>query len=60
MLGFFGFMAIIWLVVMVLMIVLSVVFTFAYPLIVDRRLSGLNAVKLSIRAGMANFWRLLG
>lgn len=60
MLGFFGFMLIFWLVIMVIMIVLSVVFTFAYPLIVDRRLSGLNAVKLSIRAGLANFWSLLG
>lgn len=59
-LGFFGFMAIFWLVIMVIMIVLSVIFTFAYPLIVDRRLSGLNAVKLSIRAAFANFWRLLG
>jgi hypothetical protein len=59
-LGFFGFMLIFWLVVMVIMIVLSVIFTFAYPLIVDRRLSGLNAVKLSIRAALANFWRLLG
>lgn len=59
-LGFFGFMAVVWLVIMVLMIVLSVVFTFAYPLIVDRRLSGLNAVKLSVKAGLGNFWRLLG
>jgi hypothetical protein len=59
-LGFFGFFAIFWLVIMVVIIVLSVVFTFAYPLIVDRRLSGIEAVKLSIRAGLANFWRLLG
>lgn len=59
-LGFFGVFGVIWLVIMVLLVVLSVLFTFAYPLIVDRRLSGLNAVKLSIRAGMANFWRLLG
>jgi uncharacterized membrane protein len=59
-LGFFGVFAIVWLVIMVLLIVLSVVFVFAYPLIVDRRLSGLNAVKLSIRAAFANFWRLLG
>ena len=59
-LGFFAFMAVFWLVIMVIMIVLSVIFTFAYPLIVDRRLSGLNAVKLSIRASLANFWRLLG
>jgi hypothetical protein len=60
MLGFFGLFGIFWLVIMVIMIVLSVVFTFAYPLIVDRRMSGLNAVKLSIRAAFANFWRLLG
>ena len=59
-LGFFGFFAVVWLVIMVLLVVLSVVFAFAYPLIVDRRLSGLNAVKLSVRAGFANFWRLLG
>jgi uncharacterized membrane protein len=59
-LGFFGVFALVWLVIMVLLIVLSVAFTFAYPLIVDRRLSGLNAVKLSIRAAFANFWRLLG
>jgi phage shock protein PspC (stress-responsive transcriptional regulator) len=60
MLGFFGLFALFWLVMMIIIIVLSVMFTFAYPLIVDRRLSGLNAVKLSIRAGLANFWRILG
>ncbi len=56
----FGLFAIFWLVMMVILIIVSVGFTFAYPLIVDRRLSGLNAVKLSIRAAMANFWRVLG
>lgn len=60
MLGFFGFFAVFWLVMIVILIVLSVVFTFAYPLIVDRRLSGIEAVKLSIKAALANFWRLLG
>jgi len=60
MLGLLGVFAIFWFLVMIAIIVLSVIFTFAYPLIVDRRLSGLNAVKLSIRAGFANFWRLLG
>ena len=60
MLGFFGFFAVFWLVMIVLLILVSVVFTFIYPLIVDRRLSGVEAVKLSIRAAMANFWRLLG
>jgi hypothetical protein len=59
-LGFIALVVVFWLVVVVLLIVLSVIFTFAYPLIVDRRLSGLDAVKLSIRAAMANFWRLLG
>jgi hypothetical protein len=59
-LGFFGFFAVFWLVMIVVLIVLSVVFTFAYPLIVDRRLSGVEAVKLSIKAALANFWRLLG
>jgi hypothetical protein len=60
MLSFFGLFAVFWIVMMVLLILVSVGFTFAYPLIVDRRLSGLNAVKLSIKAGMANFWQLLG
>src|SRR5437867_4375081 len=55
MLGFFGVFAVFWLVIMILLILLSVVFTFAYPLIVDRRLSGLNAVKFSIKAAVANF-----
>jgi uncharacterized membrane protein len=59
-LTFFGFFALFWLVMIVIILVMSVVFTFAYPLIVDRRLSGINAVKLSIKAGLANFWRLLG
>jgi hypothetical protein len=57
--GFFGIFSVLWIVIMVLLVVLAVVFAFAYPLIVDRRLSGLNAVKLSLKAGMANFWRLL-
>ena len=59
-LGFFGVVMVFWLGVFVLMILLSVVFTFAYPLIVDRRMKGFDAVKLSIRAALANFWRLLG
>jgi hypothetical protein len=60
MLGFFGFFALFWLVMIVILIVVSVVFTFAYPLIVDRRLSGVEAVKLSVKAALANFWRLVG
>lgn len=58
--GFMVFFIAFWFVIMVVMILISVVFTFAYPLIVDRRLSGLEAVKLSVKAALANFWRLLG
>ncbi len=61
--AFFGIMtafALFWLVVMVLIIIISIGFMFAYPLIVDRKLQGFDAVKLSFRAALANFWRLLG
>jgi len=59
----FGVMAmfgLFWLVVMIVIIIISIGFTFAYPLIVDRKLQGFDAVKLSFRAALANFWRLLG
>jgi hypothetical protein len=39
---------------------IGVLFTFSYPLIVDRRLSGVDAVKTSIKAAIANFWGLMG
>jgi uncharacterized membrane protein len=58
-LGVLGTFALIMLVVVVLIIIVSIGFTFAYPLIVDRRLKGWDAVKLSFKAAMANFWRLL-
>lgn len=61
--AFFGIMGgfiIFWLVVMIVIIFISIGFTFAYPLIVDRKLQGFDAVKLSFRAAIANFWRLLG
>jgi hypothetical protein len=35
-------------------------FFFVYPLIVDRKLSGVEAVKLSIRAFFGNFWGVIG
>ena len=58
--SFLGVFAIGFPIMMILMIVLSIGFAFAYPLIVDRKLSGVEAVKLSFRAGLANFWRLFG
>ncbi len=60
MLGVFFTFFLVMIVIFVLIIIISVGFTFAYPLIVDRRLNGLDAVKLSFKAGLANFWRLLG
>jgi uncharacterized membrane protein len=59
MLMLFGAFAIFWLVMVVVLIIVSIGFTFVYPLIVDRGLSGVDAVKLSFRAALANFWRLL-
>jgi uncharacterized membrane protein len=58
-LGVLGTFSITLFVVIVLIIIVSIGFTFAYPLIVDRRLRGWDAVKLSFKAAMANFWRLL-
>lgn len=61
--AFFGVMATFSLVLLgifIVLIIISIGFTFAYPLIVDRRLAGFDAVKLSFKAAMGNFWRLLG
>lgn len=52
-----GFLA---LVAVVLMLVIGVLCAFAYPLIVDRKLSGLDAIKASVAAARSNFWGLLG
>jgi hypothetical protein len=59
-LGFFGAFFVFLIVVLILIMLISVLFTFSYPLIVDRRLGGLDAVKLSAKAALANFWPLLG
>jgi len=59
----FGVMAmfgLFWLVVLAIIIIISIGFLFVYPLIVDRKLSAIDAIKLSFRAALANFWRLLG
>ena len=59
-LGFFGIFIVFLIIVMVLVMLISVLFTFSYPLIVDRHLKGFDAVKMSAKAAMANFWPLLG
>ncbi|MCM3906432.1 MAG: hypothetical protein ND866_32495 [Pyrinomonadaceae bacterium] len=58
--AFFAVLAVLGLIMMVLIVIISVIFTFSYPLIVDRKLSGIDAVKLSAKAALANFWPLLG
>jgi uncharacterized membrane protein len=40
--------------------IVAVMYCFTYPLIVDRNLSGLEAVKMSFRAALANLGGLLG
>jgi len=59
-LGVFFLFACFFIVVFSVVLIVSIGFTFSYPLIVDRNLPGFDAVKLSFRAAMANFWRLLG
>lgn len=58
--GFIGVMIVFWLAIFLIIILISIAFSFSYPLIVDRRLMGIDAVKLSAKAAMANFWKLLG
>ena len=47
-------------VIMIVSISLEIFFMFAFPLVADRKMSGLDAVKLSFRAGKANFGGVLG
>src|SRR5262249_15456808 len=58
--GFVVVIGLLVLAVMVISMLIGVLFMFSYPLIVDRRLSGIEAVKLSFKASLANFWRMLG
>jgi uncharacterized membrane protein len=56
----FAFIIIIFLVVMVVSIAIGVLFAFTFPLIVDRKLSGIDAVKTSIKAAIGNLGGVLG
>jgi uncharacterized membrane protein len=58
MFGVLGVFSLFWLAVVVVILFVSIGFTFAYPLIVDRKLQGFDAVKLSFKAAMPNFFRL--
>lgn len=59
MFGVMGMFFLFYIVVIILVIFISIGFTFSYPLIVDRKMRALDAIKLSFRAAMANFGRLL-
>lgn len=60
MMSFFGVEMFFFVVVMVVSIGIEIFFMFAFPLVADRQLSGMDAVKLSYRAGKANFGGVLG
>jgi uncharacterized membrane protein len=60
MLGFLGIFFVFLIFILIIIAVISVLFAFTYPLIVDRRLGGIDAVKVSAKAALANFWPLLG
>ena len=49
-----------WIAVMLVILFITIGFTFASPLIVDRKMQGFDAVKISFQAAFANFWRMLG
>src|SRR4030095_14476834 len=58
--SFFGFEMLFFVGVMAISLLVEIFFIFAYPLIADKNLSGLEAVKLSFRAAKANFGGILG
>jgi hypothetical protein len=58
--SFFGVLIVVGLMMSLLILLLAILFAFTYPLIVERQLSGIEAVKLSLKAGLGNFWPLLG
>lgn len=57
---FFVGLAIFILFAMIVSLVIHSLFLFAYPLIVDRQLSGLDAIKLSYRAALQNLSGIVG
>jgi uncharacterized membrane protein len=59
MLGLLGLFTMFWIVMFFVIIIISIGFTFVYPLLVDRKMAAIEAIKLSFKAAMANFWRLL-
>jgi hypothetical protein len=59
-LSFFGVEMVFFVVIMVVSMLIEIFFMFTFPLIADRKLSGLDAIKLSFRAGKANMGGIIG
>ena len=57
---FLGFELVFLVVIMTVAIIVTIFFLFAFPLIADRNLSGVDATKLSIKAARANLGGILG
>ncbi|HXT63481.1 MAG TPA: hypothetical protein VN696_10635 [Pyrinomonadaceae bacterium] len=55
-----GFELLFAVVIIAVSILVEIFFMFAFPLVADRKMSGLDAVKLSIKAGRANIGGILG
>lgn len=58
--GFFVGFIVIFVVIFLLSVILGIFFIFTFPLIVDRKLSGVDAVKTSVKAALANFGGVCG
>ena len=56
---FLGFELVFLVIIIAVGILTNIFFLFSFPLIADRNLSGVDAVKLSIKAGKANFGGIL-
>lgn len=56
----FGLEIVFFLVLMIVGLVVEIFFIFAFPLIVDRKLSGLDAIKLGFAASKANLGGIIG
>ena len=60
MITFFGFYIVFLIAIILVAFVVTIFFMFAFPLIADRNMSGVEAVKLSIKAGRANLGGIVG
>jgi len=58
--GFLGFIFVMYLLIIVVALILGTLMAFVYPLIVDRKLGAVDAIKLSFRAVMGNFFGVVG